>query len=228
MKKYLCILLYIFSFSILLINCGLPLSSVAEPPVVKGVSSSNSVGFTAPSDDSNILGYEIYYKIYKDNDGDVKNLISLEKEKFNITNSSYNYEFGKSKLDKLKFHRLNYGELKSTTKHDSPLISVIYLQAAQSLVITAGTSSDSIIINNLPSIGYPLRVAIDSDEDFKDFNNDSVVGSGADIDIDHNDVTNDSQFSVSFVAYSYVNNVLFPNSENSYPVFLGTVNDITN
>jgi hypothetical protein len=209
------------------IGCGLPSYTVVEAPVVSS-NGTTYVSFEAPSD-SNIDGYEIYYKIYTDDDDEIED----DEDEFDIDSSSYVYEFGDTLPDSLNFNRLMRLESSSSTSSDSiPFI-------------TAGTASDELdsgeecIIYLLDSsttdyitlggttFAQPLRIAIDDDDsDYKNFSDDTVESEDDDSNgVDSDDIT---PYSVSFVAYSYVNNAILVDYESSYPVFLGTITDLSN
>jgi hypothetical protein len=195
-----------------LLSCGLPSYSVVEPPVV-GDSDTVSVSFSAPVDDSNITGYEIYYKIYPSTENDA---IQADKELFDDESSSYVYEFGDSKPKKLGFFRLQYGDTRQVIL---PLISndisqSVYLEAGE--VLEVNFSQEQLIVDGTP-IGEPSRLIDDIAESFS---SDEIDG-----DKDANGVESGMAYSISFVAYSYVSAIIDSTYENSIPVFLGTIDN---
>jgi len=225
MKKIFIKIFYILLFSLFLLSCGLPSYNVVNAPVVVSSDVESESGFKrfyAPAIDTNIDGYEIYYKIYTVDDPD----IATDKTEFDNDNSSYVYELGNVKPVKLGFHRLSVGTLETNILAAVPLISSDDLTAGLPLQIFLGTIDDEILINNTTDIGIPLRDVKDVDY-YKPFAK-NVIES----DSDSNEVTiSDSQYSVSLVAYSYVSITeasLVSNSENSIPVFLGTLTGILN
>lgn len=200
-------------FLSLCISCGLPSYSVVEPPVLVE-SDTVSVRFSAPANDSNISGYEIYYKIYPSTESDA---IQADKDSFDVNNSAYVYEFGDTKPKNLGFSRLQYG----TSKIGIPLISnnlsdSINLQPVDILEINF--SSNQIVIAGT-EIGEPGRLINDSIEPFS---SSEIEG-----DFDDNGVSAGMPYSISFAAYSFVSGIIDTTYENSIPVFLGTV-DMTN
>lgn len=224
MKNIFVKVIYLLIFSIYVISCGLPSYSVVNAPVVVSSDVESETGFKrfyAPAIDTNIDGYEIYYKIYVFDDPD----IAADKIKFDIDSSSYVYEFGNVKPLKLGFHRLGVGDLE-TEYFVLPLVSSDDLTVGLPLQLFVGTNDDEILINSITDIGIPLRNVKDANY-YKPFAK-NVVES----DSDSNEVTvGVSQYSVSFVAYSYVSITeasLVSNSENSIPVFLGTLTGILN
>lgn len=53
--------------ALMLCACGLPTVFIVDPPVAIDTTSSDTiVGFSTPSNDNDVIGYAIYYKIYKD------------------------------------------------------------------------------------------------------------------------------------------------------------------
>jgi len=209
---------YIILISLISVSCGLPSYGVAEPPVAVAQDTLKTfAGFSAPTDTTSILGYEIYYKIYLASD----NNIELDRDKFDVDNSNYTYEFGNVKPGKLGFHRMSYGTLETPESSSIifPLISETEISSSQTVVI----SKNSVLINSA-SAGYPLRVATtdDADKFLKPFENSISLN-----DPDRNGVSPGDTFSVSFVAFSYVSSII-STSQSSYPIFLGTITDIYN
>ena len=207
--------------SVFVSSCGLPSSNVADAPVVRSTSAF-SVEFSAPAEDTSIFGYEIYYKIYNATD---TSSIETDRLKFDTDLSSYDFESGDKKPDSLKFNRLNIGDLFTPTIKSIPVVSVDDLSSGDIVTISigpgSGTDGNGIIsINGLELI--PLRIVLD-DIYYKPFLNNVLSG-----DTDNNGVLKeDNQYSVSFVAYSYVSSII-TTSQSSYPVFLGTITDIPN
>lgn len=228
-KNY--IYLYIIVISLLFTACGLPLYTVVDPPDFYSTGSTASIGFTAPNDDSNISGYEIYYKIYESGSYE----IDYDEEEIDNSDDDYIYEFGTGKLDDLNFNRLMRLDSGANTD-DAPSYPFINsgsdnsnneLNSGEMCIILVGIGSfdddpnsyDSIKLNNIVN-GIPLRIATD-DDGFKDFYSDNVE----DGDSDNNDEVDDtdSEYTIAFAAYSYVNNALATDIESSYPVYLGTL-----
>ena len=218
MKKILLILFNAFIFSLFFISCGLPSYNVVKAPIVGDPDYQVYKSFTAPSD-VNIDGYEIYYKIYQFEDSKI---LSDEQE-YDISGTSYLYEFGKVKPERLGFIRL--------MRLDSGLSTNI---APGIPFIQSGTDTDELdpgeefrialdsieleSVNN----GVPLRSATDVDGYFKKFSEEIIS-----TDNDSNNVIPDDTFVVSFVAYSYVSSII-TNYQDSYPVFLGTFTGLSN
>ena len=227
MKKNYIIILFTAFISVFYIGCGLPSYNVVEPPIVNSDQTSDEptyVGFIAP-DDSNIAGYEIYYKIYRSID---TNTIDSDREQFAIGGTNDNYEFGKVKPVRLGFHRLMKlppGGISTNTPPGFPYISSTDLAAEWVFRLLINPGSNIMQIQG-SEIGKPLRdVRIDGleDGDFKSF--DDLIEN---IDSDSNGVSEINElYSVSFIAFSYISSMITTN-ESSYPVFLGTFTNITN
>ena len=205
--------------SVLVSSCGLPSSYVAEAPVVQSTSAF-SVGFSAPTEDTSIFGYEIYYKIYNATD---TSSIETDRLKFDTDLSSYDFESGDIKPNSLKFNRLNLGDLLTTIIKTPPVVSVDDLSPGEIVTISIGPGSGSengiIAINDIELI--PLRIAMD-DIHYKPFQSNILFS-----DPDNNGVSTGDTYSVSFVAYSYVSSII-TSYQSSYPVFLGTITEIPN
>lgn len=225
MKNIYLKVLAIFITSLFLKSCGLPSYSVVEPPV-RVTPTATYVGFSAPGDDSNISGYEIYYKIYVATE---TSSISSDENQFDTENANYTYQFGAKKLDNLKFKRLKYGNLitASSTSFSTPIIGVDSLIATSDCLISVGVLNGYISVNSL-NIGIPLRIAktTDGNDYLKAFLKNVVT---ADIDNnEENPIAAGTPYSVSFAAYSYVSTNSFLDYDSSIPVFLGTITNIAN
>lgn len=220
-------MLIIFISILFITSCGLPSYSVVEAPIKTSTDSETVlVSFAAPSNHSNISGYEVYYKIYPaSNETEIKS----DREQFNISNSSYTFEFGSKKPLALGFRRLQYGELSGNTLVPQdvflaiPLISnditaPINLQENEELEINFSSPDGSIKINGT-TVWYPLRYIKDIDGNLKTFSSNSGDIEGDD---DANGVESSTPYSISFVAFSYVSAII-STYQSSVPVFLGTI-----
>ena len=211
---------FLIIFSLFLSSCGLPSYTVVDPPVVTSSDFITlSKSFLAPADDQYVDGYEVYYKIYSTFD---TSKITSDRDQFDVTGSNYKYEFGDIKPKRLGFKRLIYGDTETSQNFYPPLISTdsskdVNLQANEEFLI----SLNRIEIDSV-SIGIPLRIVKDEDGFYKPFLNNVIEG-----DSDANGVTDDVEYSVSFVAFSYVSSIITTN-QSSYPVFIGTITDIAN
>ena len=231
MKNIFIKLLYIIIISLFVTSCGLPSYTVVKSPV-KNSDESTYLGFSAPSDDSNISGYEIYYKIYKISDPD----IDKDENKFLTTASNYTYDFGVTKLNQLNFKRLMRADDGTMTTAGSgtkdapsyPFINagtnIYQLDSSEICRIFLGSTTDYIVLDFGGSStvnGTPLRIATDStvDKNFKNFSHDTIEST----DSDRNGAEGDSNYTVSFVVYSYVNSAILVDYENSLPIFLGSM-----
>lgn len=211
------------SLFLIISSCGLPSYAIVDAPTVTSSDSDTTFkSFIAPADDSNISGYEIYYKIYSSSSSVS---IQSDRDKFDENNTSYTYEFGSKKPKSLGFHRLQYGDLTTLDYLPIPLISndssqAVNLQPGEEVVINFSTGNGTLTVDGT-SAGIPLRYVFD-DTYLKPFSSNVVAG-----DSDSNGVDNGTAYSISFVAFSYVSSII-TTYQSSIPVFLGTIKDKSN
>ncbi len=225
MKK---ILYYIFllSISLYVYNCGIPsgLTSI-DPPDVLSLSSVQEVGFNQPDSTQGLVGYEIYYKIYKygsESDDEISN----DFDKFDKDHDDYEFKSGSGIPDALKFKRL--------LRLADPLTDTALTSTSFPLVLQADIDGIDFILHmdyddykiyydsDLKAV--PIRNVKDIDGNYKDFG-DLIESS----DLDSNGVEEDDSYTIAFAAYSYTNGVgLNMEYQNSRPVYLGKIVNLTN
>ncbi len=102
--------------------------------------------------------------------------------------------------------------------------NIYQLDSSEICRIFLGSTTDYIVLDFGGSStvnGTPLRIATDStvDKNFKNFSHDTIEST----DSDRNGAEGDSNYTVSFVVYSYVNSAILVDYENSLPIFLGSM-----
>ncbi len=231
MKKIIYTIFYLI-ISIFLCNCGIPAGiDYLEPPEILALSSDKEVGFSQSASVIDIVGYEIYYKIYKSDPLDDE--ISSDYDKFDISHDEYNFMSGSGIPLLYKFQRLLRLDIDPNTDD-------IYTDISLTSTTTPFVLQDDIdginfvleMVGGNNEINYggvlkavPIRNAKDSEDNYKYFT-DLIDSSDSDNNV-NNLVGVGDLYTIAFVAYSVAVGVgnLY---QDSRPVYLGTIEDLDN